>query len=243
MPIAAIIGAAATLGGAALQSSAANNAAKQQAQASAANLAFQQQVYGNAQQNLQPFVGYGQSAGGQIQNLLAGNPAAFDAFRNSTNYQFLLNQGLQGQAYLNAPNLFSGATGKAFNNYAQGMAGNALGGYENLLQNQEGLGIGAAGTIAGVGENIAQQQAQARNLQAGAQGTANLIGGNAFGGALGQLFGQSSYGGGGFGNQIGNALRGLFGQGGFNPSPSALTAFTPNPSLDTAFSSALGGLG
>lgn len=217
MPIAAIIGAAATLGGAALQSGAASSAAKAQQQASAANLAFQQQVYNTGQNQLTPTINQGTQAGsalGGLLNLPGTNPqASQQAFQNylgSTNYNFLLNQGLQGVGYLNAPNLYSGATGKSLNNYAQGMAGNALYPYENLLAGQQSLGANSAAALAGVGENIAQQQAQARNLAANAQGVSSMFGGGQYANALGQLFGQSSYGGGGFGNQIANALGGLF---------------------------------
>jgi hypothetical protein len=228
--------AATGIGKAILGSNAANAAAKAQQQASQQNLAQQQQIYDTATGNLQPFVGYGQNAGNALQGLLGigGNPAAsqqaFDTFRNSTNYQFLLNQGLQGTAYANAPNLFSGATGKALNNYAQGMAGNALGNYENLLQNQSQLGIGAASNLGQIGLGIAGQGAQARNLAAGATGSAALQNAANWGSALqgvGNLIGQSS-----FQNPFG---------GGFNPSASALAPFQPNPGLDTAWNSAVGG--
>lgn len=194
--------AAVGIGKAALGASAANSAAKAQQQASQANLAQQQQVYNQATGNLQPFVGYGQNAGNALQGLLGigGNPqaqqAAFNNYLNSTNYQFLLNQGLQSQQYANAPNLFSGATGKALNNYAQGMAGNALYGYEGLLQNQQNMGIQAGTNLGQIGTNVAQLSANARNLAAGAQGSAALYGANQYGNALGgigNLFGQSSF--------------------------------------------------
>jgi hypothetical protein len=111
------------------------------------------------------------------------------------------------------------------NNYAQGMAGNALGNYENILQNQAGLGVQAGTNLGFIGTNIAQQGAAARNLAAGATGMAATQGagywGNALG-AIGNVFGQSS-----FSNP--------FGGGGFNPSSSALAGFQPNNTLDTAW--------
>lgn len=201
MPV-GIATAAVGIGQAALGANAANQAAKAQQQASQQNLATQQQILGQASNNLQPFVGYGQTAGNALQGLLGigGNPQAqqqaFQNYLGSTNYQFLLNQGLQGQTYANAPNLFSGATGKALNNYAQGMAGNALQGYEGLLQNQQGMGIQAGTSLGYIGSGLAAQEAQARNLAAGAQGTSALYGANQYGnalGSLGNLFGQSSF--------------------------------------------------
>lgn len=210
--------AAVGIGKAALGASAANQAAKAQQQASQQNLQTQQQILGQTTANLQPFVGYGQNAGGALQGLLGigGNPGAqqqaFQNYLGSTNYNFLLNQGLQGQSYLNASNLYSGATEKALNNYAQGMAGNALQGYEGLLQNQQQMGIGAGSSLGYISSGLAAQEAQARNLAAGAQGSAALYGANQYGNALGgigNLFGQSSYGGGG--NALGNFLGNNFG--------------------------------
>lgn len=224
MPV-GIATAAVGVGKAIIGSNAANQAAKAQQQASQQNIQTENQVLGQASSNLQPFVGYGQNAGNALQGLLGtgGDPvasqAAWNNYRNSTNYQFLLNQGLQGQAYLNAPNLFSGATEKGLNNYAQGMAGNALQGYEGLLQNQQQMGIGAGTSLGYIGSGIAGQEAQARNLAAGATGTAaNQTAGylNSALGGLGNLFGQSS-----------------FQQPGANPGTSALGSFNYNP--DTGF--------
>jgi hypothetical protein len=201
MPVAAISAATSVIGGIA-QSSAANKAASAQEAASQQNVAGEQNVLNTASGNLQPFVGAGQAGAGELTGLLGLGPnpqAAQSAFQNylgSTNYNFLLNQGLQGQAFANAPNLNSGATSKALGNYAQGMAGNALQGYEGLLQNQEQIGTGAASALGQIGTNVVGQQAQARNLGAGAAGTSALYGANAIGSALsgvGNAFASSSF--------------------------------------------------
>lgn len=176
-----------------MQTGAANNAANAQATASANNLNFEKQVYGNATSQLTPTINQGTQAGSALAGLLdiGGNSAQSNAdFQNylkSTNYQFLLNQGEQAQGYLNAPNLDSGATSKALNNYAQGQAGSALQGYEALLAGQQGLGANSALGLAGVGNQNAALQAQANNLTAGAQGTSGLVSAGAQGSALSGL--------------------------------------------------------
>ena len=225
MPVgAAIATASATLGSAALTSSAANNAASDQAKASANNLAFEKSVYNTGLNQLTPTINEGNAAGSELAGLLntGGNPAAsqaaFNNYLGSTNYGFLLGQGEQAQSYLNAPNLQSGATQKALTNYAQGQAGNALSGYEQLLAGQQSLGANSALGLAGFGNQNAGLQANANNLAAGAAGTAGLVGANAQGSALSglaQLFGQqttqSSFAG---GNSALTTLNNLFNGGG-----------------------------
>ena len=211
MPVAAIAAGTSIAGGIA-QSNAANSAAKAQQQASQANISNNNEILGNVAADVNPTIGFGNQAGSELAGLLGtgGNAAASqNAFKNylgSTNYQFQLGQGLQGVGYLNAPNLYSGATGKALNNYAQGMAGNALYGYEGLLQNQQGLGLQGSSIYANAGTNIAGLNQQATNLGAGVQGAADVRNANAFssmfsnlGSSLGNAFGSSSFSGSGLG--------------------------------------------
>jgi hypothetical protein len=225
VPVAAISAASSVASGV-LGANAANSAAKAQQNASAANITANNQTLGQIGSDVNPTIGFGNQAGSELAGLLGtgGNPAASSAaFKNylgSTNYQFQLGQGLQGVAYQNAPNLYSGATGKALNNYAQGMAGNALAGYEGLLQGQQGLGLQGSNIYANAGTNIAGLNQQANNLAAGAAGTAGLYGANSIGSALGgigQAFGGSSFGSG--------ALGGMFGGGGGNNSASSLSQY------------------
>lgn len=120
---------------------------------------------------------------------------AFDRFRKSSNYDFVLDQGLKGVSYANAPSYGSGGAAKALNNYAQGQAGNALAGYEAMLAGQSGLGAQSALGLGQIGSGIAGQVASANNSAASAQGGAAINGGNAFGNAFGdiaKLFGQQS---------------------------------------------------
>lgn len=189
---AAISGGFSLLGSAAT-SSAAQSAAKDQATASANNLAFEKSIYNTGQQQLTPDINEGNSAGSALAGLLGtgGDPAASDAaFKNylgSTNYQFQLGQGENAIGFANAPALNSGATAKALNNYAQGQAGSALQGYEGLLQGQQGLGVNAALGLAGAGNQNAALEAQQNNLAAGAAGSAAGTSASGLNSALGQL--------------------------------------------------------
>lgn len=119
---------------------------------------------------------------------LGADPAAarraFDTFRNSTNYDFLLNQGTQAVKTANAPSFNSGATAKALLNYGQGMAGNALAGYEGLLAGQQQLGTQAALGLGSIGVGASGQFSSANNNAAGIAGSAGIYGANTQGSAL-----------------------------------------------------------
>jgi hypothetical protein len=197
MPVGATIGAA-TLGGAAsigsgiLQSNAANNASKLAAQAQQNTLDFTKGVYNDTRTSLAPTIAQGQGAGTALAGLLGLNGdsaagTAFNKYLGSTNYNFLLNQGENAVKTANAPALVSGATGKALNDYAQGMAGNALQGYEGLLAGQQGLGVQAALGQGGVGTGASQVINSANQAGAGLQGAAGLVGANAQSNALANL--------------------------------------------------------
>jgi hypothetical protein len=198
MPVGATLAsAAATVGSGVLQSNAAGNASKAAQDASAANLNFIKGVYSDAQGNLKPTIQQGLGAGSTLAGLLGigGDPQAsqraFDTFRNSTNYNFLLDQGTQAVKTANAPSFNSGATAKALLNYGQGMAGNALAGYEGLLSGQQQLGTQAALGLGSIGVGQSGQFASANNNAAGAAGSAGIYGANAQGSALqglGSLF-------------------------------------------------------
>ena len=247
MPVGAAIGGAVISGGSSIAGGIlgrnAASAAGKEAQAAAAQ---GNQILSGVQQqtssNLQPFVGAGQGATTELGGLLglpgysaAQSQNAFDQYRNSTNYQFLLNQGLQGVQYANAPNFDSGATAKALNNYAQGQAGNALSGYESQLNTLGGQGIQSGIGLGQLSLTNAQQQSANLLAAAGVQGQAGIAGANALtgaglgiGGALSGLSGNLQ-GAGGI-----NGLEDLFGGGGgassFGGGSGAQSAFGTTPS-------------
>jgi hypothetical protein len=144
-------------------------------------------VYQTNTANEQPFVNTGQSANSGLANLLGLNGAsgtaaqtgAFDNYLNSTNYQFQLGQGENAVKTANAPDFNSGATAKALNNYAQGQAGSALGGYESELGGLSTTGANSAGTLGQLGVDEAAQVASNNNAALGVETSANVFGANA----------------------------------------------------------------
>lgn len=112
---------------------------------------------------------------------------AFANYRNSTGYQFRLNQGMNAinSGYAGAGSIKSGAAMKAINDYGQGMASQEFGNYLAALGNQQSLGFSAASAQAGVGQNYANSLSniytnnganQANAALAKSQNTANMIG-------------------------------------------------------------------
>lgn len=190
MPISAgmgaLIGGAATgIGGIAsgiLGSNAAESAAQTQAQSAANALGFQQQVYGNAQGYLNPFVTTGQGANSSLASLfgLNGQPANYSSFYNSPNYQFALQQGQNATQNLAAKTgtLQSGAGLQSLENFGQGLASQQYGNYVNQLMGLSGQGVQAGSALAGTGSNMANTignttMAQGQAQAAGTVGSAN----------------------------------------------------------------------
>lgn len=139
-----------------------------------------------------------QAQQGQTAQDAANN--AFDIFRNSTGYQFRLNEGLDAvnSGYAGAGTLQSGAALKGITEYGQNFASNEFGNYMGMLGNQQGVGLSAAGAQAGVGvqyanniSNLNQQNANALSNAAVAKANNSnaLIGGisSGIGNAVGFL--------------------------------------------------------
>lgn len=189
----AALSAATTVGSGVLGATAAGKASKAASAAANQSRQFLNGVYNTAETNLDPTITSGKQAGNALSGLLGigGDPAAsqraFDQFRNSTNYNFLLDQGTQAVKTANAPSFNSGATAKALLNYGQGMAGNALQGYENMLQGQQQLGAQSALGLGQIGTGAGSALAGVNSNAAAAQGGAAIYGGNALSGMLGGL--------------------------------------------------------
>lgn len=97
---------------------------------------------------------------GEVSNAIAAmlglggdNSAAFNNFKNSTGYNFLLDSGISAIKGGNASQgLFnSGATGQALTRYGQNLASTTYGDYMDRLLGLGQLGLGAANTVAGAG--------------------------------------------------------------------------------------------
>lgn len=107
--------------------------------------------------------------------------AAWDAFRNSTNYQFRFNEGnkaLQMSA-LPGGGFDSGSTRKALLTYGQNFAANELGGYMDRLAQQQQMGLAGASALAGVSQNMVTNVTAGNNANAANQANAALVAGNA----------------------------------------------------------------
>ena len=182
------IGAAGSIGGAAIGSAGANNAANSQANAAdyAANLQhqdaqsalqFQENQYNTEQGQIAPWL----SAGTTAINQLAGEkvpdfqaPTAATE-QNDPGYQFRLQQGmeaLQNSAAAHGAGL-SGNTLKGINDYAQNYASNEYGNVYNRAMNEYNTNVIApynrTAALAGVG-----QQAQATGAQQGQAAASNI---------------------------------------------------------------------
>lgn len=124
---------------------------------------------------------------------------AFDVFRNSTGYQFRVNEGADAlnSNFAGSGVLRSGAAAKAMEKYRQGQASNEFGNYIGYLSNQQGTGLSGASALAGVGQNYANSVSANNNNAGNAAANAALIRGqnNPFASALGTIGGfASSYG-------------------------------------------------
>ena len=231
--IGGLVSGAGSLASGLMGSNAATGAANTQAAEEAQALAFQEQVYGQTQQNLQPYVSAGQGALSSIlgfYGLPGGNTGgasqAFNQFQSLPSYQFPLQQ---GNLALDRQLASSGLTGsggalKSAVNYNQGYASQGLSGYLQGLGGIASAGQGAAGTIGQQGNQAASTLGQGYQYTGNALGQGTINSNNALtqgiSGALPGLIGGtggSSYGSSGSGGMLGG-LMSLLGGGGANGS-------------------------
>ena len=126
---------------------------QQQQQSSSSN-----QAYPYLQGALSGNISNGGNAGNQLANLLGlngvqGQNTGFNNWKDSTGYQFGLNQGvgsIVGNAATNGL-LNSGATAKAVDTYGQNYANTQYGNYTGMLQNLLGTGVSSAGVLSSAG--------------------------------------------------------------------------------------------
>lgn len=212
----AVVGAGSAVIGARSQRRAADQAADVSRENTAANNALTREIYGENARRLDPYNQAGQRAGGVLSDLLlgpaGGNGAptqgaldAFDRFRNSTNYQFRVGEGMDALGHLWATRggLHSGAADRAAMTLGQNMGAQELASYMELLARQQGVGLGAAGALAGNGQAMVGAITANNNAAAQVAGNAAIARGNAqagmwngIGGAIGTAAGsiyQSSF--------------------------------------------------
>lgn len=234
MVVAAVVSAAATIGGAAISANSANRASdavaagnrrarEEQARTRAENLAI-----------LNPYVQRGNTAGDTINSFLGLNGSqagqeAFNTWLNSSDYKFTTDRGV-GAITGNAATrgmLNSGATLKALNQFGQDNAQRYVGNWLSALGTQQGVGANSANALVSSNQNAANNISGLYQNTGQTQANAALAQGNAWSGALSSLgslgaygfgsgaFGQSSYGaaahsgvGAASGQGISNAWRG-----------------------------------
>jgi hypothetical protein len=184
MPLigAAAIGAAGSIGGALVQSHAANRAQQAQAQALQQAIGGEQKIWGQTQAGLQPFQQAGQRAVGQLSGLMAPGGALMQPWNqpfvaptgatefNDPGYQFRLQQGMEALQRSAAAqgNLLTGGTMKDITNYAQNYASNeysnvynrALTEYQqryNIFQANQANQFNRLAALSGAGQTAAGQ--------------------------------------------------------------------------------------
>lgn len=210
--MAASVGAA-ILGGSAISTAGQIFGADQQADAisGASRRAneLQRYMYDTSRADQAPWRDIGVAALGQLGSVygLNGQPGNFDAFTQSPDYQWRLQQGQQSLEHSAAARgkLFSGSTQKALTDYGQGAASQEFGNWFNRLSGLAGTGQAATNQIGQYGMNYANQAGQnylnSGMAQASSYGNmANALSGFAGDAAYGYgrgMFGQPGVGGGG----------------------------------------------
>jgi len=236
---AAAIGAAGTIGGAAIQSGAVGKAGQQSAFNRLLATQQAQQTFNTTTGQIQDAVKQGQ--GYVAPYYAAGTPAinqegallglqgqdaanaAMSTYQQSPGYQFQLGQALRAvdagaAAGVRQPGVRSGATIKAEEAYGQGLAATDFGNYFTRLNQLAGMGQTAGTSLANLGTWGAGELAQAgTNLQAGITGQAA----NATAAQTGAANAQNSI----FGNtasSLGSQVNTLFGDPNFQSTISGL---------------------
>ena len=102
---------------------------------------------------------------------------AFNTYKNNTGYQFRFNEGMRALNGGLASNgmLKSGSAVKSALNFGQGIASSEFGNYLNSLGNQQGVGLSAGGSLAGVSTNYANTLGNIYQNRADAVGNAALV--------------------------------------------------------------------
>lgn len=186
--------AGATLGAGYLQSKSASKAGDSQQQAAQQQLALQQQMWQQQLTNEQPFMNFGQGAGGLggLAALMGGN---YDGFMKSPDYQVGLDAYENQLANKQAAhyNLFSGGAALDRDRAAQDYALSKLGDYRNSLMWGANLGQNAATGVGQASQNYANQAGNAYGTMGQAASDTAIAQGNSWAntiGSLGNLAGQ-----------------------------------------------------
>lgn len=191
---------------------------------STSNSSSGNQAFNTLLGGLSPQITNGTAASTGLAGLLGigGDPAAqqhaFDTWKNSTGYQFGLDQGSQAITQNNAAKglLNSGATAKALDTYGQNYANTQFQNYLNPLQSLISSGNSAAGVLSGAG-GVSNSNSNSNAQSTGTSlansyntSNANSVSGNQAS-AFGNSYGTSNATGAtqGLGGLIGGILGGI----------------------------------
>jgi hypothetical protein len=200
----AIIGAVGSVAGAVASGKGAKKANKIAAQTADKNRALALGMYNDSVGRYTGDIQRGDNAGTAISALLGlgGDPAAqqkaFQTYRDSTGYQFTLDQGLgavNSNAYANGMGN-SGATLKALQDRGSQVGNTYFNGYLTQLQNVQGVGSNAKSALTGAGQNYVAQGTNANNSQGQAAANNALYQGQLVTNTIGDLskLGSSQFG-------------------------------------------------
>ena len=184
--------AAAAVVGAYASNQAANKAANASQNATNQSIGEQQREFDINQNNQRPWLRAGKSALAGMQALNSGD---FSSFHASPDYQYTLDQGIQGldRSAAARGNLLSGGHSADILKFASGLADQQYGNYYNRLAQLAGLGQGSAQSLGAAGQQMAgnignllmgNAAAQGQNYYNQANNWNNLLGQGA------QMWGQ-----------------------------------------------------
>lgn len=198
-----LISAGTSIAGGIMGSSAASKAAKQQAQSAQNALDFQKEVFGQQQQNQQPFLDQGKVSLAKLMEGIsngtfgAGHLPTAEEARATPGYQFNLAEGQnaieRGQAA--AGGAFTGGTLKALGRFTSGLADSTYQQTVNnvLANNQQNfaqlfapaqLGENAVASINNTGSQVSQNVGNLMTQQGNAQAAGTVGSANAISGGL-----------------------------------------------------------
>lgn len=189
----AVAGAAVSIGKGVMDSNAAKKAGRAQQAGYDAASAESGRQYDQTREDMQPWMQAGTNALAQMQQLNGGD---FSSFKQSPDYQFAFDQGLQGldRSAAARGSLFSGGADADRMAFGQGLASQQYGNYYNRLAGLAGVGQQTAGQIGQFGAQNASNQANYAIGGANARASAYGQQANAWGNALQGVSGALGYG-------------------------------------------------
>lgn len=182
--IAAAIGATAVagIGGAVIQSQAAQSASNAQVSLGQQALAQQNALFAQGTAANQPFINAGQTAAGTLTNLLTPGPNQTSTLNNLPGFQFAQDWGQKAVQNIGSTQGFGGNTLTAGANFATGLAQQQFGSLASLLQGLTNTGSSSAQSLMGGAVQTGQNTGNTltgigQSTAAGTLGSANALAG------------------------------------------------------------------